>query len=583
MRSRWISWSLAGLVVLAAPSLRAQSSTSIEEARSPSGIVVRLEAGRLVVAMEPPARVIVGARMGLFRPVTVRHPVTHRTLSDLIPLGSVVIEHVGAELTTARVVGELADAARVGDVLAAASDTPVAPSREAPSMEAPAAPQRPVAPALPPLTTLPPPPQGPVSPTSPTSPSATPSPSTPAPLPAQPATPVNVEQQQVAAMLFAGLGRPLDERVMNYNRYLLSTRGSGYSGPLRAEIATLTQASRALRIATSDDASRSPSEPRPAGDALLPTSLREGEPCLIAIQLESSAGRGEGALFVRRSGAPTYERVEMRSEGDGYLRARIPQSYVTVGTIEYFVEFSRRDGQTSPLVGRADEPRAVEVLSQPEGPPAAEGRSRIDLRGELADVGTRTVNGVQRVQRFVTFEGDFLQRLNSSWLYGYRVGFGVYDGDALSLSALATPNTSVHTRVIYGYHELEFAFSDFVHLIARAQVGVFNEGMVLGTQARLRIGHERRTNVLLGGELLGEVGQRAFFALNFAPIERVPMMAQGEVFNQSVAAGDPMFRFIAQVGWRMARWITVSVRGSYQLRNIENGGFGGGLNTAFEW
>ncbi|MFO0652297.1 MAG: hypothetical protein U0326_39120 [Polyangiales bacterium] len=61
------------------------------------------------------------------------------------------------------------------------------------------------------------------------------------------------------------------------------------------------------------------------------------------------------------------------------------------------------------------------------------------------------------------------------------------------------------------------------------------------------------------------------------------MMAQGEVFNQSVAAGDPMFRFIAQVGWRIARWVTVSARGSYQLRNIENGGFGGGLSTTFDW
>ncbi len=589
MRSPWIPCSLAALVTLATPALRAQNGPQTEQTQRPSGVVVRLEAGRLIVAMEHPASVVVGARMGLFRPLTVRHPVTHRTLTDRIPLGVVVIEHVGAELTTARASGDLADTPRAGDVVASTDDAslpptiyeaPAAPPRE-PPRETPPRVTPPAAPPLPPLSALPPPPgTAPPRVTAPTPPTPPPQ-QQPSQPPAAPA--VSSEERQLSDALIVGLGRTPEERAMLYQRYLLQHRDSPYAPSLRTEISALRQFAWAMQQVSSSGATQRPTGPRLMTEATLPDSLREGDPCVIAIQLDPAGGLGEGALFVRREGSPTYERVAMRAEGDAYLRATIPQSFVVAGTIEYFIEVSRSDGQTVALVGRADRPRSVEVLAPPEGPPPPEGRSRVDLRGEVADVGTRTVAGVQRVQRFVTVEGDFLQRLESRWLYGYRVGFGVYDGDALSLSALATPNPSVHTRVIYGYHELEFAFSDFVHLIARLQVGVFREGMVFGTQARLRIGNERRTNVLLGGDVLGEVGQRAFFALNFAPVEQVPMMAQGEVFNQSVAAGDPMFRFIAQVGWRIARWVTVSARGSYQLRNIENGGFGGGLSTTFDW
>ncbi len=44
--------------------------------------------GRLLVAMDHPEGIVVGARMGLFRPVSVRHLVTHRMLTDRIPRAS---------------------------------------------------------------------------------------------------------------------------------------------------------------------------------------------------------------------------------------------------------------------------------------------------------------------------------------------------------------------------------------------------------------------------------------------------------------------------------------------------------------
>jgi hypothetical protein len=168
-------------------------------------------------------------------------------------------------------------------------------------------------------------------------------------------------------------------------------------------------------------------------------------------------------------------------------------------------------------------------------------------------------------------------------LYGYRAGFGVYDGAGIALSEVESDRPSVGSTVVYGYQELEFALSRLVFFIGRVQLGVHDGGLVGGAQARMRIGVERYTNLVIGGDVLSEVGQRAFFALNFSPTRRLPMVAQGEVFNQSVAGGDPMFRFVYQVGWRFNDWFSLAARGSYQLRNLQNGGFGFGLSPSFDW
>jgi hypothetical protein len=462
-------------------------------------------------------------------------------LRDRFPIGVIVLDHAGDTLSVARPRERLSRPAVVGDVVVPEAIVRAAP----PTAPTPGAPP-------PPPPRLPPPPP--------------------------PAPGGDSEEHALFLAFLDTLTQPPEVRVHRYERYLNEHPRSRFAAAVRSEIVALLQAAVAA-----PPNSEHGSQPNLFVEDRAPTSLRTGEPAVIAIQFEAESPVTEGALYYRRVGASTYDRVTARVEGDGYLRAEVPPAMVRPGGFEYFVEVALPEGRSAPVVASASAPRRVEVLPPPQAPPPLTGRTRIDLRGEYADVGTRMVGGVQRVQRFFVVEGDFLQRLEPRWLYGYRVGFGVYDGDALPLAQLTTMTPTVHTRVIYGYHELEFAPSDFVHLITRVQIGVYQSGLVLGAQARVRMGNERRTNIVLGGDLLGEVGQRAFFTFNFAPLDRLPMMAQGEVFNQSVAAGDPMFRFIAQAGWRFAPWLTVSLRGSYQLRNIENGGFGAGLNTTFDW
>ena len=86
----------------------------------------------------------------------------------------------------------------------------------------------------------------------------------------------------------------------------------------------------------------------------------------------------------------------------------------------------------------------------------------------------------------------------------------MYEGEGVSLAAVDTDVASSRSTVIYGYHELEFEIVRALHVMVRGALGVHGDGIVGGAQLRLRIGEERRTNLVLGGDLFNQIGQRAF-------------------------------------------------------------------------
>ena len=530
------------------------------------GTIVRVDRDLLVVDLGRDAGIVVGERVPVMRPITVRHPITGQPLHDSYPLGSLQVYSVGDELSVLRVTEALIRPPAVGDrvvspLLAAA---PGARPTTAVAVATPAATPR----ATRPSATAPTPPA-----TAPTHPLIITEMPDEAPCPTVAAPGLGADERTVLAVFLSTLGRPTGERVARWTAYLRDHRDAPWSGAVRAEVAALTSVAAPPQP---------PPPPRPTARAAPPEALRLGDPALVALQVADAPVLG-ARLSARRPGAEAYTTVTMTRDGDGFLRAQVPAALVTLEGFEYFVEFDVEGGGSVPVIGSSAQPRTVTVERPPGEEPDPRGRTRIDLRADFADVGSRTIGTRFVAQRFTVVEGDFLQRLHTRALYGYRVGFGVYSGYGLPLASLTGDLASVPSTVVYGYHELEFSPSEFVHLIVRGQVGVHQSGLVGGAQLRVRIGYELRTNLVLGGDVLAEVGQKAFFALNFHPHARVPMLAQGEVFNQSVASGDPMFRVVAQVGWRATPWFTVAARGSYQLRNIQNGGFGAGLSTTFDW
>lgn len=558
-RSRW-ERHLAAAMVAAGGSAWAQPAP---EAEHREGTVVRVDGDLLVVDLGRGAGLTEGQRVPVLRPITVRHPITGQSLRDRFPLGTLQVYSVGDALSVLRLTDPLLRPPAVGDrVVSPNAPEPrdIAQSTTAVAMATPAATARPARPAA--RSAAPS-----VASTWETPPSAA-DPSAAAPG-------VGAEERAVLTVFLSTLGQRPADRVARWSAYLREHRESPWADRVRAEVAALLTAAAAPPTRPA-----APQGPTVRGAPA--ESLRLGDPALVALQVAGAPVLG-GRLSARRPGAERYVTVALTRDGDGYVRGEVPRALVTLEGFEYFVELDVEGGAAVPVVGTAASPLTVAVEAGPGDAPDPRGRTRIDLRADFADVGSRTIGARYVAQRFVLVEGDFLQRLDSRVLYGYRVGFGVYTGEGLPLALLPGELAAQPSTVVYGYHELEFAPSDFVHVITRAQVGVHRGGLVGGAQVRLRIGQEQRTNLVLGGDVLTEVGQKAFFALNFHPHARVPMLAQGEVFNQSIASGDPMFRVVAQVGWRATRWLTLAARGSYQLRNIQNGGFGAGLSTTFDW
>lgn len=561
-RRRW-GLHLAAAMVAAGGTVSAQPAP---EASHREGTVVRVDGDLLVVDLGRDSGLVEGERVPVLRPITVRHPITGQSLRDRFPLGTLQVYSVGGALSVLRRSEALLRPPAVGDrVVSPNAPEPREPARptSAVAMATPGATPRPARPTPQPTT----PPPIAAAWEEPPPPSTAPPPSA--------APGVDAEERAVLTVFLSTLGQRPADRVARWTAYLREHRESPWSERVRAEIASL------LHTAI-EPPPRPAAPPLPTARGALATSLRLGDPARVALQVAGAPVLG-GRISARRPGAERYVTVTLARDGDGFVRGEVPPSLVTLEGFEYFVELDTEGGAAVSVVGSAESPRRVLVEPGPGDAPDPRGRTRIDLRADFADVGSRTIGSRYVAQRFVLVEGDFLQRLDSRVLYGYRVGFGVYSGEGLPLSQLAGDLAAQPSTVVYGYHELEFSPSGFVHVIARVQVGVHRGGLVGGAQARLRIGEERRTNLVLGGDVLTEVGQKAFFALNFQPHPAVPMLAQGEVFNQSIASGDPMFRVVAQVGWRATRWLTLAARGSYQLRNIQNGGFGAGLSTTFDW
>lgn len=186
-----------------------------------------------------------------------------------------------------------------------------------------------------------------------------------------------------------------------------------------------------------------------------------------------------------------------------------------------------------------------------------------------------------------------------------RSGFGVYRGAGGSLRDLDELGKEPRaTGLTYGYLEGEFGASAFVSLVGRGLVGVKDDGRSGGAQLLLRIGNDRRTNLLIGGEVLGGVGLRSITQLQLASFERVPILLRTEVTNQpagtrtaepvavkdgvapealSTDTADIGARAIVQVGYRFTPELTVSLRGSYQGRTIRHAGPGVGAGVTYEW
>ena len=536
----------AAVFALAAPA-HAQSAPN-HAPPAADATVIAIDSGDLVVDIGETKGVHEGDVLELWRPVRLRHPVTGQVLVDRFRIGSLRLTQVRSALSLSVVEGALARPPATGDVV-------FLPERGLDAKPARALPSANPNPSAGPGP-------GPSTPAATTATSA-PAGGGPAPDPKLPGVPVDADAQALSELMTALTGSDPARRALAYETFALSHPRSRFARVLREEMA-------ALRAPVHTEHTYQWSAPKL-------DRVRAGEPQSFAVELDPLF---VGAVVhVRHKGAAGYRSVPMANIGPRYWAATLPGDAMSDGGMEYFVEGVPKESAAVAVIGTADAPRDVVVEALPGSPRPPGTLAQVTLQSEYASFNSKRAND------FVwQTEGSVGWRLHDEGIRAIRSGFGVLRGEGGSLQDLDVLGKSPEkVGLTYGYVEAEITLTPAYAFIARPILGLRESGITGGAQAFVRVGNDLRTNLSIGGEVLGSVGQRGIVQLDWRTIARVPIVLRTEVTNQPANSSDVGARAIAQVGYQLTNELVVAARGSYQGRTINHAGPGAGLAVSYQW
>jgi hypothetical protein len=536
------------------------------------GHVVAFELGDVVVDVAGDRGATSGAMLELWRPLTIKHPVTGQMVSDRFLIGRLRLVQVRGALSLALPDGKLAQPAQPGDIVILHRPVTAHASPKSGTPEA--------------ATTLTaePPSAGTAAANSPAT-------------DAQQAMPrqselsnVDPESGEVSAIFDQLRGASVRRRVLAYEGYVTRHPHGKYAVVLYEEAANLR---RLVEYESgADDKHQSVLrnfEP--------PREARSHTPLRIAVELSNAPVAA--VIHSRNSGEVAYHTAPMRRVGDGYFSATIEAERLNAPRLEYFIEGVASDGRSMFVLGSAIEPQVVNVEDVPAPKPALRVPATVTLSTDYADWNNFKGNDV-----VWQTEGSVGMRFQDVGVRAARMGFGVYRGVGGSLAELDQEKLSGRrVGLTYGYLEGELGLSHFTSIIGRLVIGLEDDGVNGGAQALLRIGNDRETNLTIGGEALGGIGLRGITELQLATFPRVPILFRTEVTNQPAGSalvrmnaplavgavgvaqdeGEVGARAIAQVGYRFLPDLVVAARGSYQGRTINHAGPGFGGAVTYQW
>jgi hypothetical protein len=426
------------------------------------------------------------------------------------------------------------------------------------------------------------------------------------------------------------LGKAPAERITLWQAYLDKHPSSPYAAQIVQEIASLRgQIEAEERVAEQmvDPMSRR-AELRVSRLATLEKNLELGGPLagrapgevyegsvvelsftvLVASQVDRAW------LYYRHRGDDSYRRVQLKQDGDAYLRGAIPADVVKPPGVEYFVEIADGSAASTPVpaIGHQEEPRSIAVQRAVEDEAAdIKDRSRVTLFMDYVDFDGRLNDGFDQ---YLHAEVDFMYRFYKP-IYAFRVGFGTLGGYGGPKDRIdENPDDCTddignyfcrRVSYSYAYTEIEYRFTDSIAVMLRPQFGTgtsdsrpdASEGRCntasstdptceffssFGMRARVRIGNERDTNLTLGVGVTSNIGTVFEAAYAWSVIPMFPVKLAAQVTDQPVPE-DYGVRLIADVGWRALDWVYPSLRLAYQARDVDHAGLSGGLAVNFDW
>ncbi|HEX2687852.1 MAG TPA: hypothetical protein VHN14_14595 [Kofleriaceae bacterium] len=424
------------------------------------------------------------------------------------------------------------------------------------------------------------------------------------------------------------LGQSPEQRIARWTELLRADPRTPFQPAIDNEIASLGRqiAARDTALARARSTASEDRDPRIAQLAAALTGSPEdgASPIALAAPTHAAPDRSielsflvrrpaaatRGWLYVRPSGAQGFHRVELRPDGDAYLRATIERDLVRGAQLQWYVEAAgAAPAELKPVLGSHDAPRVISIDPIIGEAPIQHGRSHIDAHVDYVDFDGKLNQGFDQ---YYQAEIDLTYRFIDP-VYAVRLGFGTLSGTGGPKAVIdKDPDHCIdsggkyacqHIAFTYVYTEVEYRIRPSVVIMLRPQAGVLStdplpmedEGRCstanvagcafktgLGLRGRLRFGSEDETNLVLGAAFSRGVGTLLETAYHWLPARTVPVQLTVQVTDQPVIE-DFGVRLIGDLGWRGLAWFYPSVRLSYQARNINHTGISGGLALNFDW
>lgn len=467
------------------------------------------------------------------------------------------------------------------------------------------------------------------------------------PAPSEARTPTGAPAPPIDHVDLAGkawketLGQPAEERIERWRALLAEDPRSPYRQAIERELTGLegqiVQRDAALARARSTRVGvREPRVVKLAAElraetldgedrdlllvAPLPRVVPE-QPISLSFLMRNPAEIDQAWLFVRPVGAPGFQRIELRPDGDAYLRATIEAALVRAPSLEWYVEARLHDvtgaegapaaPAVRPVLGSQQAPRVTQIDAVVAEEPIPQGRSHVDAHVDFVDFDGKLGDGFDQ---YYLAEVDFTYRFLEP-VYAVRLGFGSLSGTGGPKDVIdedpadrCLDEAGVYrcrkVTFSYVYSELELRLSSKVAVLLRPQAGLLTTDSVMDTadsrcsegadlegcgfrtrfggRARLRFGRETGTNLAIGAGFTGGVGTLLEAAYQWFPHPAVPVQLLVQVTDMPVPENLGV-RLIGDVGWRQLSWFYPSLRLSYQGRDIDHSGFSGGLAMNFDW
>jgi hypothetical protein len=200
-------------------------------------------------------------------------------------------------------------------------------------------------------------------------------------------------------------------------------------------------------------------------------------------------------------------------------------------------------------------------------------RNRAELSADYVDFGARA----DGPDRYYQLDADFTFRVFRFPLDQLRFGFSQLVGLVPGCNNAGCDSG----YKVGGWSEIRFRLDELVALNLGGMFAATPSGFSPGGRVELRIGPDPGSHVAIGGELIGEVGGRAYVRLGWDTVPRFPMATTVELTNFP-ANGRFALRLVYDVAAEISGGFSLGVRVGWQARDQQAGGLSGGIYASLD-